>query len=56
MKWIILCSVLLLSSCGCYRTAEVVDYRQVVVSPVYDRVVVYDPDPVDVTITDYDYY
>ncbi len=59
MKWTLLIAVVLLTtSCCTYRTAEVVQYRQVVVAPVVETVMYdyYDPGPLDVTTTTVDFY
>ncbi|MCC5791859.1 MAG: hypothetical protein JJT82_04515 [Legionellaceae bacterium] len=56
MKWMALLSVMLLAACGTIHTTEIVEYRQVVVEPVVERVVLEETRPVDVTVTEIDYY
>lgn len=59
MKWIgIIPLILILTACG-FRGREVIEYQQVVVTPVCDTVSYARPiytAPVDVTITNIDYY
>ena len=56
MKWIAIVMVALLSACGTVQTTEVVQYRQVIVEPVMDTVVIEDEPVVEVTETEVDFY
>lgn len=47
--------ILLLSACG-FSNREVIEYRQVVVHPGIDVVALVPAPPVDVTITNIDFY
>lgn len=56
MKWILLiASALLLTGCG-YTTTEVVEYREVVATPVVEPVYFGPAGTIDVTTTSIDYY
>ncbi len=56
MKWIMLIGIsFILSSCCCTNT-QLVQYRQVVVAPVVEPVILDDIEPVDVTTTTIDFY
>ncbi|WP_018578516.1 hypothetical protein [Legionella shakespearei] len=61
MKWILLIGITLMAAGCCCTTAEVVEYRQVTLTPVAPVVqpVIYDvyaPGPLDVTTTTIDFY
>ena len=56
MKWIALFPMIFLTACG-YYNSELVDYREVVVTPPpYHSVTVVDEVPVNVTTTEINYY
>ncbi|MGQ3888459.1 hypothetical protein ACQUW5_05430 [Legionella sp. CNM-1927-20] len=55
MKWIILCPIVLLTAC--YYNSEVVDYKEVVVTPPpYESVTYVDEEPLNVTTTEISRY
>ncbi|WP_367606409.1 hypothetical protein [Legionella sp. W05-934-2] len=57
MRWIAIVPLaLLLSACGTLYTSEVVSYRTVTVDPSPPTFVIVDEAPVDVTMTEIDYY
>lgn len=57
MRWLLMfATVVLLSSCGTYSNTEVIEYRQVTVTPAYEVVTVVSEEPVDVTQTTLEYY
>lgn len=57
MKWITLIPVvLILSACGYVASTEVVEYREVLVTPPYESITIVDEEPVDVTTTTVQYY
>lgn len=57
MRWLFLSTTLvLLSSCGTYTNTEVIEYRQVTVTPAYEVITVVSEEPVDVTQTTLEYY
>lgn len=49
-------TLVLLSSCGTYTNTEVIEYRQVTVTPAYEVITVVSEEPVDVTQTTLEYY
>ncbi|STX52652.1 Uncharacterised protein [Legionella busanensis] len=56
MKWIALFPIILLTACG-YYNSEVVDYKEVVVTPPpYESVTYVDEEPLNVTTTEISYY